>query len=615
MAYLDDIYAVLQVAPTGVPTYVRLSQNENGRRMYFSVVGGEIPTGSTATISGTKPDGVVYSASCSINGSTVTVNETIQLTAAAGEWDAKLKIMNGGQTIATGRIRFVIDADTVAPGSVPSDSELEGLVAEAAGYAEAAKDAAYYGSPLMASTVAEMTDHNRVYVYTGSESGYTSGNWYFWDGSAWTSGGVYNATAVQTDKTLKVADMAADAKAVGDALAEVQVETDKTLTQADVPADAKAVGDELTSLKADLSDMQEEIDSFEGISDEVKEALLACFNHVIWDDIETGQSAYDDLYDALYGSKPHKAPYYDVSKMIYNAGGVAPAPSFTFNGSTRNENNYGILYSNTLANRARLQTVIPCENGTITANEGYEVCAYLFDDISFSSNWEYDPATDTRNNFGVNNPLNFYRESQEAEWNIPAWVSSSTIENSDCKYIMLVFRKTDNTEWTSDELKNMYGTVFTASLAPRKRLFDVATFKGGYSYTEGSLVKSESITEIGFTSAHTRKRAIETAAAARAVSGFLPIASGRFKSADETKYQLCVYQINFIGQIMWDANNPYISATNGNPAWSNAFDLSVSANKNDIFGVYISFKKLDSTEFTQEELSNMYGTVFTYEEV
>ena len=302
MAYLDDIYAVLQVAPTGVPTYVRLSQNENGRRMYFSVVGGEIPTGSTATISGTKPDGVVYSASCSINGSTVTVNETIQLTAAAGEWDAKLKIMNGGQTIATGRIRFVIDADTVAPGSVPSDSELEGLVAEAAGYAEAAKDAAYYGSPLMASTVAEMTDHNRVYVYAGSESGYTSGNWYFWDGSAWTSGGVYNATAVQTDKTLKVADMAADAKAVGDALAEVQVETDKTLTQADVPADAKAVGDKLTSLKADLTN--------------VGTAILECFKHVEWLDAE-GSVAYDALESAL-----NTSPVKSISANFAQAGAV-----------------------------------------------------------------------------------------------------------------------------------------------------------------------------------------------------------------------------------------------------------------------------------------------------
>lgn len=72
------------------------------------------------------------------------------------------------------------------------------------------------GSPLVASTVSAMTDHNKVYVYTGSESGYTSGNWYYWNGSAWTSGGVYNSQGINTDKTLSVEDVAADAKKTGD---------------------------------------------------------------------------------------------------------------------------------------------------------------------------------------------------------------------------------------------------------------------------------------------------------------------------------------------------------------------------------------------------------------
>lgn len=71
------------------------------------------------------------------------------------------------------------------------------------------------GSPRPAATVSAMTDHNNIYVYTGSESGYTSGNWYYWNGSAWTSGGVYNAVAVQTDTTLSVSGMAADAAATG----------------------------------------------------------------------------------------------------------------------------------------------------------------------------------------------------------------------------------------------------------------------------------------------------------------------------------------------------------------------------------------------------------------
>lgn len=81
------------------------------------------------------------------------------------------------------------------------------------------------GAPYIATTVAGMTDKTRVYVYQGSESGYTSGNWYYWNGSAWTSGGTYNSAAVDTDKTL---------------------------TQSDKPADSAIVGKEIGSLKESL---------------------------------------------------------------------------------------------------------------------------------------------------------------------------------------------------------------------------------------------------------------------------------------------------------------------------------------------------------------------------
>lgn len=75
-----------------------------------------------------------------------------------------------------------------------------------------------FGAPLVASTVAEMTLTNRVYVYTGSEAGYTAGHWYYYDTgtSAWVDGGVYNAMLVQTDKTLSISDEPADAKVTGD---------------------------------------------------------------------------------------------------------------------------------------------------------------------------------------------------------------------------------------------------------------------------------------------------------------------------------------------------------------------------------------------------------------
>lgn len=75
-----------------------------------------------------------------------------------------------------------------------------------------------YGYPFTAATAAAMTDVTKIYVYTGSETGYAAGNWYYNNGTAWYSGGIYNATAFETDTNLSAAKMAADAKAVGDRL-------------------------------------------------------------------------------------------------------------------------------------------------------------------------------------------------------------------------------------------------------------------------------------------------------------------------------------------------------------------------------------------------------------
>lgn len=52
--------------------------------------------------------------------------------------------------------------------------------------------AAMVGTPLVASTASDMEDTTKIYVYTGSETGYVNGNWYYWNGSAWASGGVYH---------------------------------------------------------------------------------------------------------------------------------------------------------------------------------------------------------------------------------------------------------------------------------------------------------------------------------------------------------------------------------------------------------------------------------------
>ena len=212
---------------------LRLSQNENGRVLMMRIIGVDIPEGSTANFAGLKPDGNVYSKPGTVDGNVVSIEEDIQMTAVSGSWNAKIAIVNDGNTICTARIRVVVDASLVPGDAIPSDSQLDGIVAECQAYAESAKSAAY-GSPLTANTAADMTDQNRVYVYTGSETGYTAGHWYYYDGSAWTDGGVYNAVAVQTDTTLTQAGKAADAKETGDQISELK--SGLTSLQADTSA-------------------------------------------------------------------------------------------------------------------------------------------------------------------------------------------------------------------------------------------------------------------------------------------------------------------------------------------------------------------------------------------
>ncbi len=123
--------------------------------------------------------------------------------------------------------------------------------------------AAMYHSPYVAPTAADMLSHDKVYVYTGNETGYTFGDWYYWNGSAFVSGGVYNATAF---------------------------ETDVTLTQSGKAADAKKTGDEISELKEDLEQS--------ALTDQIKQALLEMFRHVTFLD-QSAEEAYQELESLL----------------------------------------------------------------------------------------------------------------------------------------------------------------------------------------------------------------------------------------------------------------------------------------------------------------------------
>ena len=90
-------------------------------------------------------------------------------------------------------------------------------------------------STTAASTVADMTDTSKIYVYTGSETGYTNGNWYYYDGSAWVSGGAFNAAgcdAALSDSSTNAVQNKIVNGAIDDLKSALTIEKTLTMTEA-----------------------------------------------------------------------------------------------------------------------------------------------------------------------------------------------------------------------------------------------------------------------------------------------------------------------------------------------------------------------------------------------
>jgi hypothetical protein len=90
-------------------------------------------------------------------------------------------------------VTFMMEAGDNAASAAASAASASASATSAEASAETAR--INYGSPLAASTLSGMTEQNRVYVYTGVEQGMVYGDWYYYDGTGWVDGGVYNATA------------------------------------------------------------------------------------------------------------------------------------------------------------------------------------------------------------------------------------------------------------------------------------------------------------------------------------------------------------------------------------------------------------------------------------
>lgn len=115
-------------------------------------------------------------------------------------------------------------------------------------------------TPEVKDSIAEMTDHKKIYVLS------TDGNWYRYNGTTWVSGGQY-ASGVTIDPTLSQTGQAADAKVVGDALASLDAELIALRTFSNTGTDKAVWATNAVNLSAD-SDYYFCLISYAGVNTE-----------------------------------------------------------------------------------------------------------------------------------------------------------------------------------------------------------------------------------------------------------------------------------------------------------------------------------------------------------
>lgn len=249
----------LDFTEEGLRENVEAVQGDTGRTLLCHITGVDM-TGVSARFYAVKKSGKEIYNNCSVSGNNVTVELTEQTLAETGIVKCQLDLRKGSQKVQSFIFNITVTASLAAQSEYLSSNEYK-VVDDLAGEVEDNKNKIAeldnkkankddYGSPLTAATISAMTDKKKVYVYTGSESGYTAGNWYSWNGTAWVSGGVYNSAAIQTDETLTQSGKAADSAIVGKEIQQLTKKlenvavTDGSITTSKI-ADKAVTGDKI----------------------------------------------------------------------------------------------------------------------------------------------------------------------------------------------------------------------------------------------------------------------------------------------------------------------------------------------------------------------------------
>lgn len=123
----DQVIKVNLIPDTGTPAVVRVSQYDVGRPLLFKVLDGTtataMPSGTTATIEGTKPSGLGFSVTGTLSLDTVTVDTNIDMTQESGMIAAEIRFTHGTTDIGTANFILAVEKTPHAEGTTDGTQE------------------------------------------------------------------------------------------------------------------------------------------------------------------------------------------------------------------------------------------------------------------------------------------------------------------------------------------------------------------------------------------------------------------------------------------------------------------------------------------------------------
>lgn len=335
------------------------------------------------------------------------------------------------------------------------------------------------------------------------------------------------------------------------------------------------LGTELTDIKQDLEELQND----SGVTAELKSALLGIAENIAYIN-ENGQTLYDNLYNALYPNASSITCVYTQSGTVYNTDSIDSLKSDLVVTAHYSDSTTRVLspsdYTLTGSLTAGTST-ITVHYGTLNTTFNVTVTERTLSSIS-AVYTQGGTVTDVDS-----------LDSLRTDLVVTAHYSDSGTETVTTYTLSGTLTVGTSTITVSYEGKT---TTFTVT---------VTEYLTTIQYERGALSKPTSGTNKNYIFP-----ASTTTARARMVAP-IPNHGYTFTVTDSTKYNLCAYDpttdvpvtITELG-VQYQA---YLGSTKS-ISWKTSDSVSTDY-------VWVSFKKMDNTDFTDAELANMCGTVFT----